>query len=170
MYFKEEQKMPFAWIWLVVTATAYTVFSIGYYRQTVLGIPFGDEPTGDTELLIVGIFLTLFFLGLWFLFRAMSLTTIVDNGGIKIKFRPFHRSFKVFKFSDIEEAYVRSLRPVAEYGGHGFRKRKKFTRDLSYTIRGKKGLQLILKNGRKVLIGTQKPVELERVIRQYFPL
>ncbi len=36
--------------------------------------------------------------------------------------------------------------------------------DIAYTTSGNKGLQLILENGRKVLIGTQQPEYLEEIL------
>jgi len=41
-----------------------------------------------------------------------------------------------------------------------------FSKNIKYSVSGKYGLQLELKNGKKVMIGTQKAKELEAIIYQ----
>jgi hypothetical protein len=58
---------------------------------------------------------------------------------------------------------VRKYSPIKEYGGWGFR--YGFKNGKAYNISGNMGLQLILKNGDRILIGTQKPEELETYLK-----
>ena len=37
---------------------------------------------------------------------------------------------------------------------------------LAYNVKGKMGLQLVLKNGKKILIGTQKTEELKQILAE----
>jgi hypothetical protein len=52
---------------------------------------------------------------------------------------------------------VRKYKPLLEYGGYGIRG---FGNNRALNIAGKTGLQLIFKDGRKLLIGTQKGLEM----------
>ena len=58
---------------------------------------------------------------------------------------------------------MRDYKPIGEHGGWGIRKSGK---DIAYTISGKTGLQLHLAGGRKVLIGTKKPAEIEQALKK----
>ena len=55
---------------------------------------------------------------------------------------------------EIEKFEVRTFNAVREYGGYGLKRRRKYGQ--SYTISGNVGLQLYFRNGKKLLIGTQK--------------
>ena len=35
-----------------------------------------------------------------------------------------------------------------------------------YNVKGTKGLALLLKNGKKIVLGTQRPEELEHILRR----
>jgi hypothetical protein len=78
-----------------------------------------------------------------------------------VRFFPFHRNFKRFAFEDFGEYYAREYRPLLEYGGWGIRCGKN---GKAYNVSGKKGLQIIFKNGKKLLIGSQNPEELVAAI------
>jgi hypothetical protein len=57
----------------------------------------------------------------------------------------------------IEKYEVITYDPILDYGGWGI----KYNRHgKAYNVSGNKGLQLYLKNGKRILIGTQKESEL----------
>jgi hypothetical protein len=62
----------------------------------------------------------------------------------------------------VSEYYARVYRPILEYGGWGIRCGFKGAR--AYNVSGNKGVQLILQNGKRLLIGSQKPDELVEAI------
>jgi hypothetical protein len=64
---------------------------------------------------------------------------------------------------EIESFEVRTYRPVTEYGGWGI---KGSSRNKAYNISGNVGLQLKLKNGRRVLFGTQESQAVEYAMRK----
>jgi len=100
-----------------------------------------------------------------FLFWGVSLKTNINKTGISVRFFPFHRKERFYNWDQINNCYVRQYRPLLEYGGWGIRFG---TNGTAYNIRGNKGIQLKLKNGREILIGTQKPDEASKQITQYF--
>jgi hypothetical protein len=62
----------------------------------------------------------------------------------------------------LAEVKVREYRPLAEYGGWGVRG---FGKNRALNVSGNFGLQLVMKDGAKMLIGTQKPQELEDFLK-----
>lgn len=112
-------------------------------------------------------FLVLFFLaGIipMALILYKQLETRIDNEGIKVRFSPLGFSEKFFPWKEIEDCYVRKYNPVSEYGGWGLRslgKRK------AYNVSGNIGIQIVTRDKKRFLIGTQKPDAARAVIRNY---
>jgi hypothetical protein len=96
------------------------------------------------------------------LFWNAKLLTEIRSDGLYIRFFPFHLGFKRFAFEDFAEYYAREYSPIGEYGGWGIR--GSFKNGKAYNISGKLGLQIVFKNGKKLLIGSQKPEELVAAI------
>jgi hypothetical protein len=103
------------------------------------------------------------------LFGIMKLETSIDINGISVRFYPFHLKKKHFNWDQLECCFIRTYKPVIEYGGWGIR--KTFSgKGTAYNVKGKVGLQLVFKNGDRLLIGTQKAEELQaflKSIKQY---
>jgi hypothetical protein len=93
------------------------------------------------------------------LFLMLKLETEVRSDGLYIRFFPFHLIYKKFAPEGLKEYYVRTYRPLKEFGGwgirYGFGESGK-----AYNIKGNQGLQLVFKNGKRLLIGTQKSKRL----------
>ncbi len=64
---------------------------------------------------------------------------------------------------NVVRAYARTYQPLAEYGGWGIRG---VGGNRAFNMRGNEGVQLELRSGQKVLIGSEKPEELVRAIRK----
>lgn len=95
------------------------------------------------------------------LFYIMKLETKVSGEGLYIRFFPMHVSFRKFAPGDISECYPRQYRPIIEYGGWGIRYGRE---GKAYNISGNEGVQLVMKNGKKLLVGSQKHLELAEAI------
>lgn len=100
--------------------------------------------------------------GIGFLIWVARLETEVRQDGLYIRYVPFHRRFKRFKAEDLSEYHARTYRPVLEYGGWGIRCGWK---GRAYNVSGNRGVQLVFRDGRRVLIGSSQPSELEAAIR-----
>lgn len=96
-----------------------------------------------------------------------KLTTRIDEKGIHYKFFPFHWSFKIITWSEISMAFVRNYDPIGEYGGWGFKGGWSKSKGKALNVSGDIGIQLELKNGKKLLIGTQKENEAKSVLETY---
>lgn len=99
------------------------------------------------------------------LFLIIKLETEVRSDGLYVRFYPIHIRYKKFTADNLQQYYTRRYRPILEYGGWGIR--YSFTKKgKAYNISGNKGVQLVLKNGKKLLIGSQRPDELVAAIDQ----
>lgn len=148
--YRENQKFNQWWVWAIMLATMFFGIWAGVdaYRTS-----------GDIWALLIGGGVSI---GVAILFAIITLKTTINDEGIEVKFQPFYRR-RIFK-SEIDEAYVREYSALGEYGGWGIRKGPKGT---AYNVSGKYGLQLKLKDGKSILIGTQNPEELEELMVDY---
>lgn len=156
--FTEEQQNRQPWIWLIMLPGllgSFIYFGIGINKQIIGGEEFGNKPMSDTGLIIVAVFTTLVMVGLTLLFYKMKMITEIRENGIYFRYPPLIRKFKVIHIDEIESYAIRDFKPIKEYGGHGVKTgTRKFGK--SYTVYGNTGLQLVLKNGQKILLGTQR--------------
>tara|TARA_B100000767_G_C19559079_1_gene448269 strand:+ start:65 stop:565 length:501 start_codon:yes stop_codon:yes gene_type:complete len=158
--FKEEQR--FRQIWLIIILVICTIIPI----TKVLQKHFSENKTVSTKeftailVIIVVSILILFFI---------KLTTRIDEKGIHYQFSPFHFSMKLIPWNQITRAGIRTYFPISEFGGWGLKGGFFFNkgRGKAINVSGNIGVQLILKNGDKILIGTQKKEEALRVLETY---
>ena len=91
----------------------------------------------------------------------LSLHTKIDENQIHFKMFPFVN--KTISWNSIESAEVIQYGYV---GGYGI---KMFTKyGTVYNVAGHSGLALKLKNGKKLMIGTQKAEELTEIVNNIF--
>ncbi len=157
--YHEVQQFRQVWIWVLVSALAGLVWYAAV-SQLLLHRPFGDRPMPDILLVV---FWIIFGIGLPALLFFGRLVTEVRDDGIYIRFFPFHRSFRRIAFNELKRYEVRTYRPILEYGGWGIRYCR--CSGKAYTVSGRHGLQLELLNGKRLLIGSQRPEELLRAIQ-----
>ncbi|MEN8116281.1 MAG: hypothetical protein ABFS16_04850 [Bacteroidota bacterium] len=160
--FKEEQRFTQWWMWVIMTVILLAVlipFAYGIYSQEVLGKPYGDNPMSTEGLVIVGTFSVLLIGGIFFFWMRARLKTKITVGGIFVSYPPVMNKWKKFVPAEIKKYEVRKYSAVREFGGYGMKGKKKTGK--SYTVSGNTGLQLYFRNGKKLLIGTQKKQAIE---------
>lgn len=159
--FQEVQKQNQKWIWfLLIIIFCLVIFA--FVQQVIFNKPFGTHPVPDW------IFSFFFFLPILFfviLIRTELRTTICKEH-ISFSYRPFFKKQKVIEWKDVRKCYVRIYSPVKEYGGWGIRTAFNGKRGKAYNVSGNKGIQLELKNGELVLIGTRNPGEVQKQLRK----
>ncbi len=152
--FREEQR--FRQWWLVLLFVGLNgLFATGVYIQIIKEQPFGNNPMSNGALIFTGIIVFLFTL----FFVIVRLQTFITKDVIYVRFHPLFIKMKKIEFKDISKAYIRTYRPVLEYGGWGIR-------GGAYNVSGNVGLQLEFKNGDKLLIGTQQPDALRSALEK----
>ena len=155
--FSEKQKFDQWWIWLIFIGTN-SILLFGAYQQLILGESFGDKPMSDTGL-ILSLILSL---GITLLFVMLSLETVITKQSISFNFKPFSRNNILLKNIDSVK--------LVNYGfvGSGIRMGTKY--GTIYKIKGQTGLAIVLKNGKKYCIGTQKEDEMLAALKQIVPI
>lgn len=150
--FNETQRFNSWWIWLIIILCAgFSIYPIVNTIQS--GIPFSNGQ-------LLGIFVLVLVL---LLFILLKLETEVKEDGIYVRFFPFHFTLKFYDWNSIAQLEVVKFSPLMDFGGWGIRWGRK---GKCYTVKGKSGLQILFKNGDQLLIGTQRPEELERIIQE----
>lgn len=88
----------------------------------------------------------------------MPLCTTLQNGTLRVAFGLVPLFVWRFELKDIESVEAVTYRPLRMYTGWGMR--RGFDGSRALTMRGNKGVMLHLRNGKRYLIGSQKPEEL----------
>ncbi|MCK4412249.1 MAG: hypothetical protein KAY32_01765 [Candidatus Eisenbacteria sp.] len=151
--FREVQRFRQPWLWaLVLTTPAILLYAI--VQQLVFGRPFGNNPSSDELLIAMGILLGA---GLPLLFLSARLVTEVRAEGLHLRFHPFHRAGRRIAPEEIVSCEARSYSAIREYGGWGIRSG---LHGKAYNVHGDQGVQLILRDGTRLLVGSQRAEEL----------
>jgi hypothetical protein len=154
-YFTERQHARQPWLLAIIAAMA----AVGWWsliQQVLRGKPVGNNPINDWGVVVLWL---LTGIGAPLLLLWMHLETVVEPGGISVGLLPFTR--RKIAAEEIDRFYARTYKPLREYGGWGLRGRGN---NRAYNMSGDQGLQLELTNGDRILIGTQRPHELEAAI------
>lgn len=146
--FQERQHFRQIWLWAILVITAAPI---------VFGIAMTREWKGlAIVLLIEGAIMALFWLA--------HLDVTVNERGIVVRFVPFHWKPRTIDAGEIAAAERRKYSPIGEYGGWGIRSGG--VGDWAYNVSGDEGVQLVLRSGKRILIGSQRSGELEAAIRR----
>lgn len=115
------------------------------------------EPMSDTMViaLAIGIFL------LSIVILATSLKVEIKKEGVYVLYFPYFFSPTYYAWKDINKAYIRTY--VKDKSNKGFYETEEGT---VMRVSGNIGLQLELTDGRKLLIGTQQPENMENALRK----
>lgn len=143
--FSEKQYFRQAWVWLLLLGVfGYLIFEL-----------YQENAWNHLSTWLVILFFLLFF-G-WFF--SLHLQTKIDDKGIYASFSLlFYKYQKVFLWQDIQEVSIVKYNPILDCGGWGI---KWYKNGLALNVSGNIGLEVVLHNQKKYLIGTQKSKELK---------
>lgn len=147
--FKEQQRFRQWWLWCLLGLIALTVVISLYaaLRESAKNWP---------AMLLVSLPLLLIVL-----FALIRLDTEIRTDGIYVRFFPLQTRYRLYRWDAIDHLFVRQYYPLREYGGWGIRG---WNKNRALNVSGDQGLQLILKDNRKLLIGTRKPEALAALL------
>ena len=154
--FLEVQKVRRVWMWLLFIV-AYTGLGAMAAHNVFYKKAVGQSLLSFSSIIFVAALLLV--VGL--LIYKSRLVTSIGQEGIWYRFSPLQVRNRFIAWSELEEVRVRQYDAISEYGGWGI---KFGSEGKAYTVKGRYGLQLEATDGRKILIGTQRPIELERLI------
>ena len=155
--FSEEQRFRRPLLQILISILVAMSWLLLIY-QIFIKRPFGSNPTPNAVVwiiwLVFGIAFPIFFL-------ALRMTTEVREDAVVIRFIPGNR--RSIRLEEIQRFEVREYRPLREYGGWGIQHSRRH--GTAYSVSGNRGVQLVLKNGKRILIGSQEPDRLAGALR-----
>ena len=156
--FKEEQRFTQTWLvtLLGISLIVPIVILASEYFKEDTKMSINEFVFSSLGIVICGVFIFFF-----------KLKTRIDEIGIHYQFVPFHFSFKKITWKEITKAYVKSYNPISDFGGWGLKGGWSNSKGKAINVSGDVGIQLELKNGKKILIGTQKKEEATQVLLTY---
>jgi hypothetical protein len=141
----------------MIAAILSTIF-FGVFCVVQIGLskPIGNHPAPDALLIVffAGSVISIFLA--WY----QKLVFIITEDEIHISFGMLTSS-RVIKMSDVKNISTRKYNAMKEFWGWGVRFRNNIT---CFTVSGSDAIEIELKNGEKLLIGTQKMAEAGGVI------
>jgi len=155
-HYREVQRVTQLWIRIIVLApTAIAWWAL--VQQVLLSKPFGTNPAPDVAVVVIW---AVFGLAFPVLILAVNLRTEVRDDAVRLRFFPLWS--RAIAIGDIQECKPRTYHPIGEYWGWGIR----WTpgHGWCYTIKGNRGVQLTLADGKRLLIGSNRPEELAKAI------
>jgi hypothetical protein len=153
--FHEVQRFRQPWVWVILVPIALAL--IGFFahvllKQLVFGVPVGEKPLSDALLLAIGVVTFVVTLGLIIgLYKARMVVDVTDMG-VAVQFFPlFHR--QTLGFEEIERCTLCSLPSMRARGGGGV---QLFGTQQMITVRGHEGVEIVLRDGGTLVLGSQQ--------------
>ncbi len=146
IFFHEEQRFPQWWIWALLVVAALPVVVVVAVRgavPSVLVVP----------LLLVAVGVLLAF---------ARLVVDVDHEAITVAFHFLWPKRRIL-ISEVRSAEAMTYRAFLDYGGYGVRLG---LRGWAFNVSGDHGVLVETKNGSRLMIGSQRPQELEAAIER----
>jgi hypothetical protein len=154
--YHEEQRFRQLWLWMLIMAPAMFAWW-PFLSQVIGGKPVGQSPPPDWLAVLIWLFIGV---GLPALFGQMRLFIDVTADQVVIRYRPFSR--RVIDIGEIERVQARTYDAIKEYGGWGIRGWSK--EKMAYNVGGNRGVELFLRGGQSLMLGSQRADELAEVI------
>jgi len=152
-YMAKEQLIMAVVVW-GITIFSWAVFAV----QIFLGIPVGNNPAPDYMVWLIMLSFGIVFPLVMFSLRLQ--TRVVDRE-LRYRFYPFHIKWKTIGFEEIKKVKSTEYSGLKEFGGWGIRCN---SRGRAYTVAGKYGVWITLKDGSEILIGSRRAGELEKAL------
>ena len=148
--FEEKQRLPKWLFWVTAAASVITAMVVCFVFKIQENTPVAAVIAVMFVLLSTPVFLWIF-----------TLDTQVRQDGLYFKIYLMMPRYKKIGFDEIQECCAREYKPISEYGGWGIKWGKS---GKAYNMSGKEGVQLVLQDGKRILIGSQKADELAEAI------
>ena len=129
----------------------------GLYQQLILGRPWGTRPLPNVPFILIEAALIGFVVWL----HLVRLETEVRNAELVIRYRGLWPVRRI-PLSEIVQARAITYRPLADYGGFGVR--RGWDGSMVYSAWGDRGVEILLKSGKRIIVGSRRSTGLERAI------
>lgn len=147
--FTERQKFNSLWGYLLFLLVA----AANYFYMVTVGQ--GDNGVIYATLLTA--------LAVLFIFEFSKLDTTITKQGISYKFWPYQRKESTLAWEEIQSIEIKEYKPIKDYGGWGVR--MGFKKGRAFNTKGNFGMLIHLKDGKDIMIGTQRYKDLYTAIK-----
>lgn len=156
--FREVQRWRDVW-WVMVLVFGLAALQWWiFFVQIIRGVPVGNNPGSDTLVVIIWL---IFGIGFPAFFLWLHMVVEVIPGVVIICYRPFaNRRIPAEQIIRVESLTYSPMREFAGWGVRGWGGR------IAYNVSGNTGVELTLVDGRRVLIGSQRPDEMAGAINE----
>lgn len=151
--FHEEQRFRQARM-RILTAIPPVMMLLLAIWQVGLGHKWGKSPMSDTNVIGWTIFLILFYV---FLNRSKLVTEVLPG---ELTFKLLGRRYTI-PLKGVQSVSIVNFDPVRDWGGYG---RRQNSRGRAYIAGGNRGVELAFNIGGVVVVGTEHPDELAKVL------
>ena len=117
----------------------------------------------ETMMIIMGLLFALAFTCI--ITFVVKFETKITSEGISYKYPPMVWKWKRILFEELEEYRIRKYNAWTEFGGRGY-KNKLFKKYHAIILKGDRGLELTFKNGKRLLLGTQKSEAMQLALKK----
>lgn len=158
IYFKEKQLLRKTRFMIVVSVFSVFIFFVTIFTLLQLlsvNNSFFQEKTAAIIFRISEI-ISVFTLYILITGYLMKMETIITAKGIKYRILPFVIKSRSIKKESISEYTLHKSSKLKDFGGWSFRRSFGRKRGI-YMITGETAIRFIMKDGSKVILGTQKP-------------
>ena len=139
--FAEEQQFDQIWLWVIMGIQLLVI---------MVPLVLTGQSWWSMVIVFLAMVLSMAMLG------SLKFNTWIDDEGVHYKMKLFHWRVRTISWDEIDQIHVREYSPIQEYGGWGIKYGKS---GWAYNVRGKHGIQILKKDGKRILLGTQKPEE-----------
>lgn len=164
--FYEEERFNQKWNLFLITpiCVGFILFQLySLYSQLVWKKPVGSEPLSDSWLIAMSFFVIPLMTFLVWLFSVTKLIVKVDREKIFIRFYPLVK--REILINEIASFEIKEFNPIIDFGGWGLRYSIRW-KTTGYIMKGKVGVHIHLKNGKNLLISSERANELYQVIKE----
>ncbi len=154
-YMAKDQPLMTIVVW-AVSILSWGIFAV----QVILGIPVGNNPAPDLWVWLMMIAFGIVFPLFMF---SLRLEMRVSGGGLEYRYFPVHLKWKVVPHKNIRKAKAGDYSGLRDFGGWGIRGNR---RGRAYTVSGRYGVWITLKDGNELLFGSKKAGDLEKALNE----
>lgn len=166
--FFEKQRYNLRWLWLIyILLGAPLLLMVIYssYEQLFVTNPYYEQPEASKWVLYSLNSATLILLLVVpFLIHSLVLKIWIFPQLVRVKLGIWYR--REIELEDIRQVEALTFDPVKQFTGRVRQKRAWLEKKQNtFSVRGRKAVKLVLKNGMEVLLGTQRPEEMEKILK-----